>query len=301
MTVQQNKMGENNVALVIGVKPQYWGNQFPPPGDITVSGTGKAGSTITLGGWASGPACTTTVASNGTWSCVVAQNQIPFANYNILFGPGHMDWVDPFNVEGSSTWTAPAYLMITVKATISTSPSVQCSGTTIKLYYGWTTPIAIDFSGTGSVQTVPSIVAPGLFNFGAQGVLHSGWLAPSAGFVAYDKDGDGKITSIDELFGGGIGDGFAKLATFDTNGDGVIDARDAGYWKLSIWRDYNMNKITDPGELMSLPQAGVVSIHLGHTDYWELDAAGNGVYEHSYAILSNGQRAAMNDVYFQAG
>jgi len=40
---------------------------------------------------------------------------------------------------------------------------------------------------------------------------------------------------------------------------------------------------------------------VAHEDFWQFDAAGNAVFEHGFATLAGGQRAAMNDVYFAIG
>jgi len=40
----------------------------------------------------------------------------------------------------------------------------------------------------------------------------TGWVRPDDGLLARDSDGDGLISSIDELFGGVTGDGFLDLA-----------------------------------------------------------------------------------------
>ena len=51
---------------------------------------------------------------------------------------------------------------------------------------------------------------------------------------------------------GARGEGFAKLASFDSNGDGVVDALDARFGELLVWQDANQNHSTDAGELRSL-------------------------------------------------
>ena len=49
-----------------------------------------------------------------------------------------------------------------------------------------------------------------------------------------------------------MGAGFANLAAYDSNHDGVVDKNDAHFNDLMIWRDANGNHQTDAGELMSL-------------------------------------------------
>jgi len=161
------------------------------------------------------------------------------------------------------------------------------------------TPIAIDLNGDG-VHTVARSASTATFDLlGNGGAIQSGWLSSNDGFLAADLNGNGKIDSIAELFGGSArGDGFARLASYDSNGDGVVDAHDAAFASLVIWRDANGNHATDSGELMSLPQAGVVSLTVAHTDLPFVDAQGNLHLERSSATLANGNVADMTDVYF---
>jgi uncharacterized repeat protein (TIGR01451 family) len=161
------------------------------------------------------------------------------------------------------------------------------------------TPIAIDLNGDG-VHTVARGASSATFDLLGNGTaIQSGWLSSSDGFLAVDLNGNGKIDGIGELFGGSAkGDGFAKLASYDSNGDGVVDANDTAFASLVIWRDANGNHATDSGELMSLLEAGVVSLTLAHTDLPFVDAQGNLHLERSSATLANGTAADMTDVYF---
>ncbi len=55
------------------------------------------------------------------------------------------------------------------------------------------------------------------------------------------------------------------LAGWDSNGDGVISALDAGWSKLKIWVDANMDGVSTPGEVKSLGDLGIASISLTRT------------------------------------
>ncbi|WP_367154843.1 SdrD B-like domain-containing protein [Methylomonas sp. HYX-M1] len=161
------------------------------------------------------------------------------------------------------------------------------------------TPVVIDLNGDG-VQTVSRADAAGSFDlFGTGTKVESGWISGDDGFLAVDSNGNGLIDNISELFGGSeIGAGFAKLAAFDSNGDGLVDANDADFSSLLIWKDGNGNHQTDAGELMSLSEAGVSSLTVGHTDLPFIDAQGNLHFERSSATLADGQSVDMTDVYF---
>lgn len=78
----------------------------------------------------------------------------------------------------------------------------------------------------------------------------------SAGaFIAIDRDGDGKITKAEELFGsegGKYKNGFEALREFDSNHDGVIDNKDKDFDKLLLWFDKNGDGISQKDELVPL-------------------------------------------------
>ena len=161
------------------------------------------------------------------------------------------------------------------------------------------TPIVIDLNGDG-IHTVSRANAGGSFDiFGTGAKIQSGWLSSEDGFLAVDKNGNGQIDGIDELFGGVTkGVGFAQLASFDSNGDGTVDADDARFNDLQIWRDANGNHSTDAGELMSLAQAGLAALKTGYVELPFLDANDNLHLERSSATMLDGQVVDMTDVYF---
>ncbi|HEX5341736.1 MAG TPA: SdrD B-like domain-containing protein [Duganella sp.] len=161
------------------------------------------------------------------------------------------------------------------------------------------TPIAIDLNGDG-IHTIAREDMSGSFDLlGTGKAIQTGWLSKGDGFLAIDSNGNGQIDSINELFGGvSKGAGFAKLASYDSNGDGVVNASDAQFAALRIWQDANSNGKTDAGELLSLEQAGVASLTVAHTDLPFIDENNNLHLERSSVTLSNGKAADMTDVYF---
>ncbi|WBS05556.1 carboxypeptidase regulatory-like domain-containing protein [Pseudoduganella sp. SL102] len=160
------------------------------------------------------------------------------------------------------------------------------------------TPIAIDLDGNG-IHTIARADFTGSFDLlGTGTAIQSGWLSAGDAFLAIDANGNGSIDGIAELFGGASkGSGFAKLASFDSNGDGFVTAGDAQFAALTLWQDANSNGITDGGELISLAQAGVTSLAVAFEELPFLDANGNLHLERSSAVV-NGQEVSMTDVYF---
>ncbi len=83
-------------------------------------------------------------------------------------------------------------------------------------------------------------------------------LGQGSGFLALDKNGDGKIGDGSELFGTGSGNGFKDLAFYDKDGNGWIDENDEVFEKLRVWlRDEDGND-----RLLSLQEADVGAIYL---------------------------------------
>ncbi len=80
-----------------------------------------------------------------------------------------------------------------------------------------------------------------------------------------DGNGDGVVNGIDELFGSATEGGFAELSTWDANADGKIDAGDAIFADLKIWRDLNGDGVSQNEELQSLADLGIQSIGLATT------------------------------------
>lgn len=83
-----------------------------------------------------------------------------------------------------------------------------------------------------------------------------------SGFIALDRNGDGKINDGSELFGTKSGDGFADLAVFDEDGNGWIDENDSVFDRLKIWTKDENGK----DSLIDLKQADVGAIYLGNVD-----------------------------------
>ncbi len=83
-------------------------------------------------------------------------------------------------------------------------------------------------------------------------------LRKGSGFLAIDKNKDGKINDGNELFGVKSGDGFKDLAEYDADGNGWIDENDEVFDELKVWY-----RTEDGEELKSLKDAGVGAIFLG--------------------------------------
>ncbi|MET3653925.1 hypothetical protein ABIC75_003662, partial [Dyella japonica] len=136
-------------------------------------------------------------------------------------------------------------------------------------------PLALDLDGDGKVSTLAESNWTGaLFDHNGDGIrTASGWVAGNDGLLVRDLDGNGTIDSGRELFGDQTvlrngqraANGFDALADLDDNGDGVIDANDAAFGSLRVWRDLNGDGISQANELFTLDDLGIVSLSLTHS------------------------------------
>ncbi|MBY0419225.1 MAG: hypothetical protein K2W88_14345, partial [Pararheinheimera sp.] len=78
-------------------------------------------------------------------------------------------------------------------------------------------------------------------------------LAQGQYYLAKDSNNNGAVDSGNELFGPSTGEGFAELATFDQDQNGLIDQQDPIWQSLWLWRP------EDKG-LYSLKEMGVAAL-----------------------------------------
>jgi len=121
-------------------------------------------------------------------------------------------------------------------------------------FCGCATPLVLSFDGVEPRMQAASAA----FDLDvAGGCLATDWPESRTPWLAMDRDGDGAIADGRELFGSGTRmkdgtrapHGFAALAELDDDGNGVIDARDAGFAKLLLWSDGDLDKRGTAGEL----------------------------------------------------
>ena len=126
-------------------------------------------------------------------------------------------------------------------------------------------PLVIDLDGDG-IELSHVHDNPVFFDIDGDGNLEKiGWVKSDDGHLAMDRNGNGKIDDITELYGDDVIPAFSKLALHDKNEDGVIDEKDSDYDKILVWRDLNQNGVSEPEELKTLRETGIASISLKET------------------------------------
>jgi hypothetical protein len=155
-------------------------------------------------------------------------------------------------------------------------------------------PLVLDLNGNGLELTDVTKNEGVIFDITGDGSKEVvSWVAPSDGFLAYDKNGNGIIDNGKELFGdqNGARNGFEELAKYDTDSNGLIDHNDLVFNSLSVWQDHNRDGVTDEGELRSMDEAGIRAIGLS-PDMTTHYIAGNLVSGYSrYESEDNGSKA----------
>ena len=84
-------------------------------------------------------------------------------------------------------------------------------------------------------------------------------LGSGSGFLALDKNKDGKINQGSELFGTLTGNGFGELSMHDEDANSWIDENDSIFDSLQIWLK---NEDKNERELVGLGEVGIGAIYL---------------------------------------
>ena len=120
-------------------------------------------------------------------------------------------------------------------------------------------PLVINFSGD-----IPDLEEKrfsfDLDNDGEEDQISS--LKNGSGFLALDKNEDGKVNEGSELFGTLLGNGFTELSQYDCDNNSWIDENDDIFKKLRIWS----NNDCEENELLGLGEVGIGAIYLGASD-----------------------------------
>ena len=119
-------------------------------------------------------------------------------------------------------------------------------------------PLVINFAGTAAELEDECLH----FDLDADGCaenMHA--LGPGSGYLAIDRNGDGRVNDGSELFGTISGDGFADLAALDADGNRWLDESDAAFSNLRVWR----RDASGEPSLSTLGEAGVGALYLGST------------------------------------
>ncbi|PUE15613.1 hypothetical protein B9Z38_12780 [Limnohabitans sp. MMS-10A-160] len=229
----------------------------------SVSGTGTAGSLIQL--YDNGTTTvvgSTTVAADGTWT------------------------VNGLNLAaGTHSFTAK-----------STDGAGTVSATSAA-FNATVTPVALDLNHDGQIG-----YSQIKMDLNSDGILDTtAWVGSKDGLLVHDVYGDGSVRSTSQFAfarHAGETDLQGLAAQFDSNHDGVLDAKDAQFGEMAVWQDANQNGVTDAGEVKHLAEMGISSIKLSSDGVARTPATGVTESGHSSAQLANGSDMLVADAAF---
>ena len=168
-------------------------------------------------------------------------------------------------------------------------------------------PIVLDLDGDGIETIAYDKLKKAVFDHDGDGIAHAtGWVKKDDGILVLDRNGDGVINDGREVFGDSTilstGEtakhGYEALADLDSDGNGKINADDAKFNELRVWRDLDSDGVSDVGELFGLHELGIGALNL---DYQEVDrnlAGGNKLTQLGSYEKHDGKTGVMGDVNF---
>jgi hypothetical protein len=138
---------------------------------------------------------------------------------------------------------------------------------------------------------------------------HSAWVAATDGVLVWDQHHDGHVHDLSQYTfaqhdttaaaqGRTATDLSGLAAAFDTNKDGMFDAKDAQFADFAVWQDANQNGVSDAGEVRSLADWGIQSIALKSDAVARSPATGVHEAGRSSATTTDGSSLLVGDVAF---
>jgi large repetitive protein len=164
-----------------------------------------------------------------------------------------------------------------VPVTIVDNDGDTASGGSLAITLNPTTPpVVLDLDGDG-VEFLA--LADGVtYDYGS-GLVQTAWVAADDGLLARDTGSGWDIVFSDDVSGAETDLEGLKLA-YDSNGDGKLTAADADFGEFGVWQDVNSNGLVDTGEFQSLFKMGITSI--------DLNAEGSGTGEGGGDVVVHG-------------
>lgn len=162
-----------------------------------------------------------------------------------------------------------------------------------------TDPLIIDMKGDGlALDSWQNSKAR--FDLNNDGITEdTGWTKTNNddSYLVIDKNANGKIDNISEMFGNQNTAGFDELKLYDSNNDNLINIKDSQFNMLKIWNDKNANGTFDEGEITSISENRITQISLNSKDSFDI-IEGNSRTRISEIVFSDGQTRVIHEVFF---
>ncbi len=268
------------------------------PNDTVVIDDGISGPQTIGSGWETivwnvcqttgNPTVTITIidpdaSSSTTTSGLIQEAEDPYSTCAPVQKVGELQNIEP----GAGVESVASYIADVVEADFGLAQSTY-------------SPLVLDLSSSGSGITLASVNSSDAVYWdhgsGSGFVNASGWATGTTGLLCIDP-GAGHITQAD-LFGNNAtyANGFAALAAFDTNSDGVINSSDANFSELRVWvPSVGSNGVSQSADIHTLADLGITSINLDYTaESYQIN--GNSIEEQSTVVV-NGNTQTIADAW----
>ncbi|MBP6010817.1 MAG: hypothetical protein KBA31_01210 [Alphaproteobacteria bacterium] len=132
----------------------------------------------------------------------------------------------------------------------------------------YVTPILVPLEANAAFDDLIDRASPVKFDFTGQGgAQRLGWLNTNAAWLVWDPKDKRTITSGYQLFGSVTwvafwDNGYQALGALDDNGDGRLAGTELK--GLALWRDLNLNGISDRGEVKPVAAHGIMAFSYAH-------------------------------------
>ena len=158
-------------------------------------------------------------------------------------------------------------------------------------------PLILDLDGDG-IELTSLENSDVYFDVDGDGFREkTGWLKSDDGLLVFDRNKDGYINDISELFGNQTTGGFTELRELDSNNDGQITAADTNFADLQVWRDFDEDGRSDVNELFTLDELNITKIDaIGNSV--NITNEGHRIDETGSFELANGTQREVANVWF---
>ena len=128
-----------------------------------------------------------------------------------------------------------------------------------------TAPIALDLDGDG-LEFVTRAAGGVTFDLKGDGLVSTAWLGADDGWLFIDLLSTEQVTRKELSFVALVPTASSDLEAlrigFDSNNDSVLSNLDNNWSDFKVWRDSDLDGVTDDGEVFTLADLDIVSINL---------------------------------------
>jgi hypothetical protein len=168
---------------------------------------------------------------------------------------------------------------------------------TLKVLSGALPPVVLDLNHDG-VLGYSQIQ----MDLNRDGILDTtAWVAAQDGLLVHDIYGDGSVRENSQFAfarHGGETDLQGLAAQFDSNNDGVLDAKDTQFGEFAVWQDTDQDGVSDAGEVKTLADLGITALQLNSDGVQRTPETGVTEAGRTTAQLANGSTLVVADAAF---